>query len=139
MTDVLSDHLRRKRPPSGQQQQNEQPGVKMATPIVRVMTVDALYNTARSRAPADRGRSHNLWSTMSHAIIAALARIVAALKRKGPIVADNCQIVGYARLTAPVANAAIITFDIPATNRHGRLAYTMPVRSCSRDRADGAT
>jgi hypothetical protein len=58
------------------------------------MTVDALYNTARSRAPADRGRFHNLWSTMSHAIIAALATIVAALNRQGPIVADNCQIVG---------------------------------------------
>jgi hypothetical protein len=58
------------------------------------MTVDALYNTARSRAPADRGRFLNLWSTMSHAIIAALATIVAALNRQGPIVADNCQIVG---------------------------------------------
>src|SRR5882757_8444532 len=94
---------------------------RMATPIVRVTKVAALYIAARSRSPAEGGRSHNLWSRMSHAIIAALARIVAALNRQGPIV-DNCQIVGYARLTAPVANAAIITLDIPAANRHGRLA-----------------
>jgi hypothetical protein len=59
---------------------------------------------------------------MSHAIIAVLAKIVAALNRQGPIVSDNCHIVGYARLTAPAANAAIITLDIPPTSRHGRLA-----------------
>jgi hypothetical protein len=59
---------------------------------------------------------------MSHAIIAALAKIVAALNRQGPMESDNCQIVGYARLTAPAAKAAIITLDIPAANRHGRLA-----------------
>src|ERR1700710_611030 len=98
------------------------PAWKMTTPIVRVTTVDALYNTARARSLGDCGRSHNLCSTISHAISAAVARIVATLKRHGPIVSDTCQSVGYARLTAPVANAAIITLDIPVTNRHGRLA-----------------
>src|SRR6476661_10211551 len=98
------------------------PPWKIATPIVRVTTVAALYNTARSRSSAECGRSHNSWSRISQAIIAALAKIVAALSRQGPIVSDNCQIVGYARLTAPAANAAINTLDRQAANRHGRLA-----------------
>src|ERR1700712_2867153 len=98
------------------------PRWNMATPIVSVTTVAALYIAARSRSSADCGRSHSPWSRISHVIKAALARSVAALNRQGPMVADSCHMVGYARLTAPVANAAIITFDIPAANRHGRFA-----------------
>src|ERR1700712_2584376 len=95
---------------------------KITMPIVSVTTVAALYIAARSRSSADCGRSHSPWSRISHVIKAALARSVAALNRQGPMVADSCHMVGYARLTAPVANAAIITFDIPAANRHGRFA-----------------
>ena len=121
MADVVSDHLRRERPPGGHQQQDEQPDVENGDADCQG-EVAVLYNTARSRSSPESGRSHNLWSRTSHAIIAALAKIVAALSRQGPMVADNCQIAGYARLTAPAANAAINTLDIPAASRHGRLA-----------------
>src|SRR3954467_10566958 len=98
------------------------PAWKITTPIVSVTRVAALDIAARSRSSADCGRSQSPWSTMSHVIRAAMDRSVAAVNRKGAMVADSCHMVGYARLTAPVANAAIITFDIPAVNRHGRFA-----------------
>jgi hypothetical protein len=46
----------------------------MITPTVRVTTVDALYNTARSRSSVDPGVPRVCVQTMSHAIRAALAR-----------------------------------------------------------------
>jgi hypothetical protein len=63
-----------------------------------------------------------LWLTISHPTIAAIDRIVAAVSRHGPMVADSCQIVGYAKLTAPLAKAAIMTRDMPAASLHGRFA-----------------
>ena len=86
MADVLSDHFGRKRPPGGQQQQDEQPDVENGdadcqSDDSRCVVQRRAFTFASRRRPVPIICGQR----MSHAIIAALAKIVAALNRQGPM------------------------------------------------------
>ncbi len=53
-----------------------------------------------------------------------------AITRRGVLRdAARLQTVEFTVATAPVASAAARAFDKPGTNRHGRLARTIPTRT----------